>query len=338
MSIETLVDGVTTGRLSRRGFLQGALALGVSMSGAVALLEACTSGTPGTSKTDLTFVVWSYGVETIKDNIKKLEAKVSGLHVNFQDFAWTNYHDTMVARFAAKTPTDVCYGSDHWLSEWAAAGWLSPLEQKYPDLNGYTSDYFPYVIQGMTYQGKNYGIPYYADTWAFLYNEDHLKKAGISQPPTTWAELTQQSQQIKAKGIANYPVILLFAQDDPGSIEVWTSMVFSLTDGHLFDDSLNPVFNRPGSAAAKTIDWISGALTSKILDPASLTSQEIPVVKAMESGAHTFTILETYNQAELNKSGSGPFSGKIKMAPMPGDTHNTVGYVRFYAVADQLAK
>jgi multiple sugar transport system substrate-binding protein len=339
LSIETLVDGVSSGRISRRGFLQGAMALGLSMSGAVALLEACTSGQQGTSGTALTFVVWSYGVETIKDNIKKLEQKVSGLKVNFQDFAWTNYHDTMVARFAGKTPTDVCYSSDHWLSEWAAAGWLAPLEQKYPDLNAYTSDYFPYVIQGMTYQAKNYGIPYYADTWAFLYNEDHLKKAGISKPPTTWDELTQQSLQIKSKGIANYPVILLFAQDDPGSIEVWTSMVFSLNDGHLFDDKLNPVFNRPGSAAARTIDWVSNALnTSKILDPASLTSQEIPVVKAMESGAHTFTILETYNQAEFNKSGSGPFSGKFKMAPMPGETHNTVGYVRFYAVTDQLIK
>jgi multiple sugar transport system substrate-binding protein len=337
-SIDELTQALFKGRVSRRGFIQGAMALGISMSGAAALLEACTSGT-SSSSTDLTFVVWSYGVETIKDNIKKLEDKESGLHVNFQDFAWTNYHDTMVARFAGKTPTDICYGSDHWLSEWAAAGWLSPLGTKYPDLNSYTSDYFPYVIQGMTYQGKNYGIPYYADTWAFLYNEDHLKRAGISQPPSTWEELSQQSLQIKSKGIANYPVILLFAQDDPGSIEVWTSMVFSRTDGHLFDDSLNPVFNRPGSAAAKTIDWTAGALnTQKILDPASLTSQEIPVVKAMESGAHTFTILETYNQAELNKSGSGPFSGKFKMAPMPGDTHNTVGYVRFYSVTDQLTK
>ena len=125
----------------------------------------------------------------------------------------------VASRFAGKTPTDVCYSSDHWLSEWAAAGWLSPLELKYPELNAYTSDYFPYVIEGMTYQGKNYGIPYYADTWAFLYNEDHLKKAGISQPPTTWAELTQQSLQVKSKGIANYPVILLFAQDDPGLTE-----------------------------------------------------------------------------------------------------------------------
>src|SRR5437763_8577384 len=159
MSIETLVEGVTTGRLSRRGFLQGAVDLGLSMSGAVALLEACTSGTQGTSKADLTFVVWSYGVETIRDNIKKLEAKVSGLHVNFQDFAWTNYHDTIVARFAAKTPTDVCYSSDHWLYAWAAAGWLSPLEQKYPALNGYTRDSTPYVMQGTTSHGQKYATP-----------------------------------------------------------------------------------------------------------------------------------------------------------------------------------
>ena len=335
--MDSLVQGLVTGRLSRRGFLQGVVALGVSLSGATALLEACTSGSQTASGADLNFVVWSYGIDTIKDNIKEVEAKFPGLHVNFQDIAWTNYHDAMVARFVAKTPTDVAYSSDHWLSEWAAAGWLAPLDQKYPGLNNYTSDYFPYVIEGMTYEGKNYGIPYYADTWAFLYNEDHLNKAGISQPPSTWAELTQQAKEIKSKGIANYPVMLLFAQDDPGSIEVWTSMVFSLTDGHLFDSGLNPVFNRTGSAAAKTVDWISGALnTSKILDPASLTSQEIPVVKGMQSGAHTFTILETYNQAELNKAGSGPNSGKFKMAPMPGDTHNTVGYVRFYAVTTQL--
>src|SRR5256714_6023232 len=153
MSIETLVEGVTTGRLSRRGFLQGAVALGLSMSGAVALLEACTSGTQGTSSADLTFVVWSYGVETIKDNIKKLEAKVSGLHVNFQDFAWTNYHDTMVARFAAKTPTDVCYSSDHWLSEWAAAGWVSPLGKNNSSLKAYTRGLSPLLIQGLTLYG-----------------------------------------------------------------------------------------------------------------------------------------------------------------------------------------
>jgi multiple sugar transport system substrate-binding protein len=56
----------------------------------------------------------------------------------------------------------------------------------------------------------------------------------------------------------------------------------------------------------------------------------------MESGAHTFTILETYNQAELNNPGVNKLAGNFKMAPMPGETQGTVGYVRFYAATGQL--
>ncbi len=337
--LENLTAELAGGRLSRREFVQRVVGLGLSGTAAFALMEACGQGSQSSGSIQLSFVTWSYGVSTIQDNIKKFQSSHKNVQIQFQDFAWTNYHDTMVARFTGKTPTDICYSSDHWLSEWAAARWITPLSSGFSDLTSYKSDYFPYVLQGMTYQGKLYGIPYYADTWAFLYNQDHLQRAGISTPPQTWEELTQQALEIKSKGIANYPVLLLFSQSDPGSIEVWESMVFSRQDGHLFDDNLNPVFNRAGSAAAKVIDWIRDAMNNaRIMDPASLTSEEIPVVKAMASGAHTFTILETYNQAELNKSGSGPFAGKFKMAPMPGETHNTVGYVRFYAVTDQLTR
>jgi multiple sugar transport system substrate-binding protein len=336
--LDLLVNALSAGRLSRRDFVTRGLALGLSASALGSFLAACS---PNAAKSggpvDLTFVTWSYGVDTIKSNISKFESQNANTHVKFQDFSWLNYHDTMVTRFVGKTPTDLAYSSDHWLQEWAAAGWLVPLDSHFSQVSSYKADYFPYVTSGMTYNGKVYGIPYYADTWAFLYNADHLKKAGISAPPATWDELTEQAKTIKSKGIANYPVILLFAQDDPGSIEVWTSMVFSRTDGHLFDSSFQPVFNQPDSAAAKTVDWISSSLRStKILDPSSLQSQEIPVVKSMESGAHTFTILETYNQAELNNSAVTPLAGNFKMAPMPGETHGTVGYVRFYAATGQL--
>jgi multiple sugar transport system substrate-binding protein len=337
--LDRLVNALSEGRISRRDFVTRGLALGLSTSALGSFLAACA---PNAAKSggpvDLTFVTWSYGVDTIKSNISKFESQNANTHVKFQDFSWLNYHDTMVTRFVGKTPTDLAYSSDHWLQEWAAAGWLVPLDSHFSQVSSYKADYFPYVTSGMTYNGKVYGIPYYADTWAFLYNADHLKKAGIAAPPTTWDELTEQAKTIKSKGIANYPVILLFAQDDPGSIEVWTSMVFSRTNGHLFDSSFQPVFNQPDSAAAKTVDWISSSLRStKILDPSSLQAQEIPVVKSMESGAHTFTILETYNQAELNNSAVSPLAGNFKMAQMPGETHGTVGYVRFYAATGQLA-
>lgn len=70
---------------------------------------------------ELNFISWSYGVETVKDNISKFEALYPNIKVNYSDFSWFDYHDIAVQRFLANTPTDVMYGSDHWLQEWAAA-------------------------------------------------------------------------------------------------------------------------------------------------------------------------------------------------------------------------
>jgi multiple sugar transport system substrate-binding protein len=327
-----------TGGITRRDFLQASAAIGLSSGGLASLLAACGGPSGGSGPVDLSFVIWSYEVATVQDNIKKFESQHRNIQVKLADFSWLSYDDTMAARFAAKTPTDIAYSSDHWLQQWASAQWIQPLTDRFSDLAAYKDDYFKYVVDGMTYQGKLYGIPYYADVWAFLYNEEHLQRAGISSPPTTWEEVTQQSLELKAKGISDHPVIMLFSQSDPGSIEVWESMVFSRPNGHLFDNALNPVFNQAGSAAAQTIDWLHQSLQNGVLDPASLQSAEIPTEQAMASGAHTFTILETYNWAALNKPGSGPHAGKFKMALMPGGSQNTVGYVRFYSVTSQLSK
>jgi len=48
------------------------------------------------------------------------------------------------------------------------------------------------------------------------------------------------------------------------------------------------------------------------------------VVQGMESGGHTFTILETYNQAELTIARSKQAGRNFKM-PYPGETQGTSG-------------
>lgn len=281
---------------------------------------------------DLTFTAWSYGVETVNDNIAKFEQMYPGIKVSFSDFSWFDYHDIMATRFFSKTPTDVCYSSDHWLQEWAAAGWIVPLEDYFPWVRESKSEFAKYAVEGMTYQGKLYGVPYYADLMIFIYNEDMLKKAGFNHPPTTWEELAEQAKVMKAKGICKYPIIFEFGQQEAAANEVFISMVYSRKDGHMFN-GLEPVFNAPGSAALKTVEWITdGMQNSKIIDPSSLTMAEIELVKSMQAGQHAFTILPKYNLAELNNPASSKLAGKFKMALMPGDTHETVGYVRFYAM------
>jgi multiple sugar transport system substrate-binding protein len=65
---------------------------------------------------------------------------------------------------------------------------------------------------------------------------------------------------------------------------------------------------------------------------------EIDQVKSMQAGAHTFTIFPQYNMAEVNKPGSGDYAGMFKIALMPGPSHATVGYVRFYSLSPKIVE
>src|SRR5207249_381829 len=83
----------------------------------------------------------------------------------------------------------------------ARAGWVVPLEDYLPRARTY---YAPkvvgYALQDMTYNGKMYGLPYYADITTFQYNAKLLKDKGVAHPPTTWEELTDQAKFLRGKG------------------------------------------------------------------------------------------------------------------------------------------
>lgn len=295
---------------------------------------------PAAGGTQLNFVVWSYGMDIIQDNIGKFQTANPGTTVKLQDFSWLDYHDTIVGRFTANTQTDVLYSSDHWLKEWADAGWLEPLDTHFPTVKDYVTEMAPFAAQGMTYNNHVYGLPYYADTIIFVYNADQLQKAGFDKPPATWEELSDQAKAIKQKGIADYPLVLAFSQQEGASIEAFYSMVYSRADGvgAMFDANNKPTFTTAGGPAQQAVEWLTQAMKDKILDPASLQTAEIDQVKSMQAGAHTFTVFPSYNLAELNKAGSGTYAGKFKMALMPGKSHATNGYVRFYALSSQAVK
>ena len=286
------------------------------------------------------FVTWSYGVETIADNIKKFQAIYPNITITHKDYSWLEYHDTMVGAFTAGNAPELLYGSDHWLQEWASAGWLEPLDDHCPTVKSYSAELAPYALQGMTYDGKVYGLSYYADTMDFVYNEALLKKAGIEGAPQTWDDVYTMSKTLKDQGVVEYPIIMAWSQKEGAFPEAWTSMVFSQHQGNnaLFDQDLNPVFNQEGSAAFEIMEWLRKSYADGLFDPASLTTAEIDQVKSMQAGAHAFTIFPQYNMAEVNKPESGEYAGQFKIALMPGKSHATVGYVRFYAMSPKTVE
>jgi len=280
---------------------------------------------------NLNFVVWSYSIETIQDNINLFQEAYPGVSVSLSDFGWFDYHDIMATRFASGTPTELAYSSDHWLQEWVAAGWIVPLNDYCPALVESADEFAPYAVDGMTVDGNLYGVPYYADLVTFMYNSELAAQAGIDGPPATWEELTEQALQIKEAGIADFPINIPLKKDDPWSSEIFYSMVYS-RGGSLFDEENNPVFNQPGSEAEQVLQWLYDAINVHgVMDPAVLEVGEPDVVKTMGAGENLYTVLAKYNLAELN-GGAHDQAGNFQLALMPGETHSTVGFVRFYAL------
>jgi multiple sugar transport system substrate-binding protein len=281
--------------------------------------------------------VWSYSIPTIQDNIKKFEKQNPGVSITLQDTSWFDYHDVLAAKFTGGDAPDVAYSSDHWLREWVAAGWLAPLDKYFPQLTKYQKEWAPYARQGMVLDGHLYGVPYYADLIDFMYNAALTRKAGFTSAPKTWDDVKKQSLALKSKGLAQYPLNIPLKKDDPWLIEIFYSMVYS-NGGKMFDAKDNPVFANPGSPAEKTLQWLQDAMTKwKILNPAGPESAEPDVVKTMGAGRSVFTVLAKYNLAELNL-GQHSQAGKFKLALMPGSTHSTVGFVRFYSMTAAAAK
>src|SRR5690606_37268302 len=149
------------------------------------------------------------------------------------------------------------YNGGDWLEEFATAGWVVPLEDHFDWVLDYQDKVLPFAWQDMTFNGKVYGLPYYADTITFMYNEQLLDDAGISAPPTTWDEVLEQSLVLKEGGM-QYPFIYEMDQTLPTVTEVFTSMVFG-RGGELIDEDKSPLFDIEGEPANDQMKWLIDA-------------------------------------------------------------------------------
>jgi multiple sugar transport system substrate-binding protein len=318
--------------VTRRGSIGLVVVLLAVVTAAVAAFGAGAVPT----KSSLKFDVWSYSIPTIQDNIKKFRSQHPDVTVSLRDTSWFDYHDVLATRFTGDNAPDVAYSSDHWLREWVAAGWIVPLDEHFPQFKSYQKEWAPYALEGMTLDGKLYGLPYYADLVTFIYNDRLVKKAGFKAAPQKWGDVMRQALALKQKGLVKYPINIPLKKDDPWLIEIFYSMVYG-RGGHMFDGDDNPVFNKPNSPAEQTLQWLHNAMKQwKIFNPASPESAEPDVVKTMGAGNSAFTVLAKYNLAELNL-GQHKERGNFRMSLMPGGAHSTVGFVRFYAMSDNAA-
>jgi multiple sugar transport system substrate-binding protein len=229
---------------------------------------------------------------------------------------------------------DVLWVSDGWLPEFAEAQWLAPIDD-IPELMRYNADAAAYCTQSMSYKGKQYGLTYYGDHVSFVYNAEHLSKAGIDKPPATFDELVAASLKIKQAGVAEYPILIALAIDT-WLIEFVSAVVFA-HGGRFVDEKGAPVMAEPGKGAIEAAAWIRDAIhTHRIISPGAIETPDINALKAFGSGAHSFYLVPTYRLRALNDPAQAAAAGKVRPALMPrgpkASQSATCGWIRFYGM------
>mgnify|MGYP005843908359 CR=1 FL=1 len=205
-------------------------------------------------------------------------------------------------------------------------------------VNTYKPLFPPYVMDGMSYKDKIYGMPYYADTFVFIYDETKLKKAGFENPPATWEELAEQAKAVKEQGICEYPIVLNFNQNEVKMTEIFYAMTYSRGQNvFFFGEDGSALFNQADHSAGQALQWLIDGLKAGVIDPNSLNLEEIPAIKSIQSDAHAFAIMEKYTVAEINGPKSA-VAGRWKIGLMPGPSHETIGGVRFYSMTSNVVK
>ena len=288
---------------------------------------------PAAADTTLEFIVWNYSIDTIQDNIKTFEKDNPGIKVNLTDYTWPDYQDSLILRFRGGTQTDVIYGGQDWLPAWAAAGFVAPLDDIAPPetLTDLKKDMAGFALGDMTYKGKLYGLPYYADTISFVYNKKILEDNSIAVP-ATWEDVTAAAEKLKAGGM-EHPIVYEYNQELPNFFDAFVAQVYG-RGGDLFDADGKAIFDDPNNDAFKQLAWLAEAFKKELVQPETHESKIIP---AMNTGKHAFTIVYNYVLAAMNNKADQPLAGQFALAPMPGAKHSTLGFTKFYAVTAKTA-
>ncbi|HEX6075187.1 MAG TPA: extracellular solute-binding protein [Micromonosporaceae bacterium] len=130
--------------------------------------------------------------------ITKFNAKYPNVKINYQSVPFGEAQNKFKTAAEAKSGApDILRAEVAWVPEFASLGYLYALDDT--ALAKDHADFLETPMSSTMYEDKTYGVPQVTDSLALLYNKALLDKAGISEPPKTWAEVKTAAKAIKDK-------------------------------------------------------------------------------------------------------------------------------------------
>ena len=243
---------------------------------------------------------------------RDFEAKNPDIKVVMEYLGYDFVHDKITTGMAANPPAyDAAMIDVIWPDEFIKAGYLLDVTDRVtPDMK---TGIFPASWNGVTRNGKVYGMPWLMDVKYFMYNKDILQKAGFNSPPATWEELADQAKVIKEKGLAEFPITWSWNQKEGVTCD-FAVLLFG-NGGSFVDASGKPAFNN--DKGVEILSWMKQTIDDGLSNPSAISSDEMAVEADFLAGKSAFAVNWLFQYADSNDATKSQIVGQAAFAPMP---------------------
>ena len=193
-------------------------ALGAAAALAIAGCSSSSSSTTGatsSSSAPAQLTVWRMGA-SVPSEVTWMNGVVAQFHKDYPADAktqvtvkwipWTNATaDWTNALASGKNAPDITELGNTETPTEASLGALANISS-FVNAWSVKSDVVSGMLANDTQNGSVYGVPWFGGVRGIWYRTDEFKAAGITSPPTTWAQLVTDAQKLMAKNPGTYGI------------------------------------------------------------------------------------------------------------------------------------
>ncbi|MYU01715.1 MULTISPECIES: extracellular solute-binding protein [unclassified Streptomyces] len=287
-----------------------------------AALSSCSSPSgsasgDGRTRADVWLMRDSVSETFQKEFTADFEKRHPEIDVKIQIQEWDGIGQKITAALASNDAPDVIEAGNTQVAQYAESGGLLDLSDRKDELNG--ADWLSGLAEPGAYEGRQYGIPYYAANRVVIHRTDLFEKAGVDakaiKTREQWIDATTKLNTGGTQGIYL-----------PG--QMWYALA-----GFVWDEGGDLATESGGkwSGALDTPEALRGMAFYEELQalgkgPKDSDEDDPPQAEVMAQG-QVAQIISTPGGANVIVEKNPGLKGKLAFFPIPGKTADTPGAV-----------
>lgn len=255
----------------------------------------------------ITFAMGKNDTDKLTPIIEKWNAAHPDQKVELKELAGEAdaQRETLVQSLQAKSSDyDVMALDVVWTAEFAAKGWLQPLDEG--DFKVDTSGLLPATVKSATYNGKLQALPQNTNG-QLLYRDTSI----VPEAPKNWDELTRSCEKAKK---ANVDCLTTQLKQYEG-LTVATASFMAGWGGGILDDSGQPIVQSADSRAG--LKALVDGYTSGVISKSSTGATEEETNLQFTGGKTAFAINWPYMYTSASED-SSKVKGRFEVTPLVG--------------------